>query len=237
MNTPSTYSDKENPVEDIIFLLVTIMEQVWKSKNLGKSNSKSTLRSKNKSNFDAATTKLVESLRKSKDLILLDFRNDLVLVQTVLRWLYRGLDQSKHSLAPVLRPYLQKLFINSHEICWHLNSIKMEEISNEMKALGVFCRLVNRKEISPATGLVDSINKGWNWAKACLSFVETQGKVSLLFIPQKGKVVRHILAMPDKKDDYGTLRKLQEINGTLSKRINSLWRQGKPIPIRIWITP
>lgn len=217
---------KENPIEDVIFLLVTIMEQVWKSKIISK-NTKHTLKTKSRANFDAATTKLVESVRKSKDLSFMNFKDDNILVQTVLRWLYKGLDQSRHSLAPILRPYLHKLFINSHEICWHLDSIKLDEINNEGKALGIYCRLVNNKDITPANGLVDSINKGWNWAKSVLCFVESQSKVSFLFVPRRGKVMRHILAMPEKREDsYSTLRKLQEINGTLPKKFNSLWRQG-----------
>lgn len=225
---------KEDPIEDVIFLLVTIMDQVWKSR-LNSRNTKQTLKNKSKTNFDAATTKLVESVRKNKDIVHLDFSDDIILVQTVLRWLYKGLDQSKHSLAPILRPYLQKLFLSSHEICWHLDSIKSEDVNEELRAIGVFCKLVNTKEITPATGLIESVNKGWNWAKNVLYFIEKQSRVRFVFSPCRGKVFRHILSLPthDKKSkgENTLLRKLQQdsATNTLSKQFNSLWRKGKPI--------
>lgn len=65
------------------------MEQVWKSKKAPR-NPKNTLRTKSRANFDAATTKLVEMVRKNKDTLFMNFKDDIILVQTVLRWLYKG---------------------------------------------------------------------------------------------------------------------------------------------------
>lgn len=208
------------------------MEQVWKSR-LNSKNAKHTLKTKSRSNFDAATTKLVESLRKNKELCQLDFTDDIILVQTVLRWLYKGLDQSKHSLAPVLRPYLQKLFVNSHEICWHLESIKQMDIVDELRALGIYCKLVNNRGVTPASGVIESVNKGWNWAKNVLCFVEKHKSLSLIFAPQRGKFYRHVLSLPSHEKrtnvDGSLLRKFQQdsASNTLSKEFSSLWRKGE----------
>lgn len=141
-----------------------------------------------------------------------------------------GLDQSKHSLAPILRPYLQKLFISSHEICWHLESIKNQEIKDEIHALGIYSKLVTSKKMSPASGLIESINKGWNWAKNILSIIEEHSTVTLIFTPKRGKFMRHVLCLPTHEKDLDNLivfKKLQEAGqNTLSKKFNSLWKKG-----------
>lgn len=182
-------------------MLVTIIEQArehsMSAESIARPTVKSKYRTKTRSHFDTATAKLVEAVRrdKKKDRGSLDFSEDTVLVKVVLRWLYKGLDQSKHSLAPVLRPYLNKLFVSSHEICWHLESIRGREARDEMKALGTFSRLVNTNEVSPASGLIESVNKGWNWARNMLRLVE-QSSLRVIFIPDRDKVYRHILSLP-----------------------------------------
>lgn len=163
--------------------------------NLPDNPNTSKSKSKLKRQFDISTTKLVELVRKEKEVTSLELLDDTTLVKIILKWLYKGLDQNKKSLAPVLRPYLKILFTTSHGASWHLETIKQQEVYDEIEALGKFAKLVNSGSITPAQGLIDSISKNWNWAKNMLKIIE-QGNLRLIFIPERGKIVKHILSLP-----------------------------------------
>ncbi|KAF2878692.1 hypothetical protein ILUMI_27479 [Ignelater luminosus] len=188
---------QENPIEDIIYILVTLVEQARDKflENLPDNPNTSKSKSKLKRQFDVSTTKLVELVRKEREVTSLELLDDTTLVKIILKWLYKGLDQNKKSLAPVLRPYLKILFTTSHGASWHLETIKQQEAYDEIGALGKFSKLVNSGSITPAQGLIDSISKNWNWAKDMLKVIE-QGNLRLIFVPERGKIVKHILSLP-----------------------------------------
>lgn len=162
--------------------------------------------------FDASTTKLVETVRKDKESANLDLQDDVVLVKTILKWLYKGIEQSKRCLGPVLKPYLNTLFHASHSASWHLEVIKKMSQSDEMEALGAFAGLINDGCITPAQGLLDAINKNWNWAKDMLKLIE-HGTLRVTFIPKRGYVLRHILSLPNYKqpDTIDGSKTLQQV--------------------------
>lgn len=190
----------DNPLEDVVYLLVTIIEQARDQflQNQHRSLTLSKNKSKFKMQFNAATTKLVETVRKDKECLSLNLNDDTVLVKTILKWLYRGLEQNKGCLKPVLSPYLSTLFQASHSVSWHLESIKNSMQTDEIEALGTFAHLVNTGKITPAQGLLDSVAKNWNWAKNMLKMIE-QGNLRLIFVPGRGEVYRHILSLPNSK--------------------------------------
>ncbi|XP_050513012.1 uncharacterized protein LOC114349380 isoform X1 [Diabrotica virgifera virgifera] len=187
----------DHPLEDIIFILVTIMDQA-RDQYLSSQTNPAILKNrlKIKSNFNNHTSRLVDIMRKDKELIsLVTFEDDLSLVKTILKWLYRGMDQSKRYLGPILRPYLNNIFASSHAISWHLESIKDRMSNDELAALGSFAELVNSGKITPAQGLIDSVNKNWSWAKNMLSMVQ-KNTLRVIYISERGRVYRHILSLP-----------------------------------------
>ncbi|GLH13361.1 Uncharacterized protein GBIM_17947, partial [Gryllus bimaculatus] len=70
--------------------------------------------------FDRAATLLIDCVRRDIDTSNANLNDDAILVRHTLKWLYRAMDHDKRHLAPVLRPYLQRLFAASHEGGWHL---------------------------------------------------------------------------------------------------------------------
>ncbi|XP_072376535.1 uncharacterized protein [Diabrotica undecimpunctata] len=187
----------DHPLEDIIFILVTIMDQA-RDQYLSSQTNPAILKNrlKIKSNFNNHTSRLVDIMRKDKELIsLVTFEDDLSLVKTILKWLYRGMDQSKRYLGPILRPYLNNIFASSHAISWHLESIKDRMSNDELVALGSFAELVNSGKITPAQGLIDSVNKNWSWAKNMLTMVQ-KNTLRVIYISERGRVYRHILSLP-----------------------------------------
>lgn len=142
-----------------------------------------------------------------------------------------GLDQSKHNLAPVLRPYLNKLFVSSHEMSWHLDGIR--EQRDEIEALGAFNRLVNTTEVSPASGLIESVNKGWNWARNMLRLVE-RASLRVVFTPDRSKLHRHILKLPsyERRPDCPTVNGLKSLQGTLKERKIGEENTSRTLPSR-----
>lgn len=191
---------QEDPLEDVIYILVTIVEQARDKflENLPKTATVDLTRSKLRREFDLATAKLIDLIRKEKEITKMEFIDDITMVKIILKWLYKGLDHNKKSLAPVLRPYLRVLFVTSHGASWHLEAIKQQEVEDEATALGTFAKLVNKGTITPAQGLVDSISKNWNWAKSMLRVIEEEN-IRLIFVPERGKISKHILYLPEDK--------------------------------------
>ncbi|KAG5895213.1 hypothetical protein JTB14_035385 [Gonioctena quinquepunctata] len=186
----------EHPLEDIIFILVTIMDQA-RDQYLSSQTNPAILKNrlKIKSNYNTYTSKLVDHMRKDRDLSTSNCEDDLVLVKTILKWLYKGMDQSKKCLGPILRPYLNNIFASSHAVSWHIDSIKERLNTDELSTLGLFAELVNSGKMTPAQGLVDSVNKNWSWAKGMLAMVE-KNTLRVVFVANRGHVYRHILSLP-----------------------------------------
>lgn len=169
----------------------------------------------------------------------MDLQDDVTLVKTILKWLYKGLEQNKTYMGPVLRPYLQTLFLTSHAVSWHLDYLKNLSQTDEIEALGAFAYLVNEGKITPAQGLLDAVGKNWNWAKSMLNLVEI-GNLRLVFIPGRGIMLRHILSMPNSKrneevDGSKTLQQRSKVENVESRRLtlpsrnyfNTILKQSK----------
>ncbi|KAJ3645638.1 hypothetical protein Zmor_023279 [Zophobas morio] len=189
-------SIEENHLEDVIYLLVTIMDQardIYLANQTNPTTAKT--RPKIKAQFNCYTSKLIDTIRKDKDMANLTFEDDLSLVKVILKWLYKAMDQHKRYLAPILRPYLHTLFTTSHSVSWHLEFIKQRMNRDEIESLGYFAKLVNSTKITPAEGLIDAVNKNWVWAKSMLKMVE-KNTLRVVFISSRGKVYRHILSLP-----------------------------------------
>lgn len=77
--------------------------------------------------------------------------------------------------------------------------IKLEQTSDEIEAIGAFAALVNEGRITPAQGLLDAVNKRWNWANDMVKLIQ-RGTLRTIFISQRGAVVRHILSLPNYKE-------------------------------------
>lgn len=196
----------DNHLEDVIYLLVTIMDQARDQYLLLAAKSNSTKNClKINVQFNSCTSKLVESMRKDKDIINLKIEDDITLVKIILKWLYKAMDQNKKYLAPILRPYLNTLFVSTHSLSWHLEFIRQRMNTDEKAALSYFAKLINSAKITPAEGLIDAVNKNWSWAKNMLRMVE-KNTLRVVFVPSRGKVYRHILSLPsyhrNKDDDF-----------------------------------
>ncbi|KAJ9582794.1 hypothetical protein L9F63_022864, partial [Diploptera punctata] len=237
----STPTLQDDPVEDLVYLLTAILDQAKelslgeKNSTIGsyvtvnsrsrkragiKKNSRGTLGSKldsgNKirNNFDASVILLVDCVRRDVETSSADLSDDSVLVRHVLKWLYRGLDEDKRHIAPILRPYLNRLFAASHENAWHLEEWRRrndENYSSELRVLGSYCRLVIASERNPTNALLDAVSKGWMWAESMLDIAEylvcsdmtgqPQVGLQLVFTPDVGRVLRHNIVVPSPLDE------------------------------------
>ncbi|PSN48203.1 hypothetical protein C0J52_03575 [Blattella germanica] len=229
----SSSQQQEDPVEDLIYLLSAILEQAKElalgdtagshithgskprkragnRKNpRGTLNSKVDNGSKLKMCFDASVNQLLDSVRRDIETTNADLSDDAVLVRHVLKWLYRGLDEDKRHLAPVLRPYLNRIFAASHENGWHLEEWRRRHSDNfgsEIKVLGSYCKLLITSETNTTSAMLDAVNKGWMWAENMLDMAEylvcsdvtgqPEVGLQLVLTPEVGKVVRRNIYLP-----------------------------------------
>lgn len=138
-----------------------------------KTSSKDTLkRHKLKNCYDASAAYLIDAVRRDSDTQKEDLTDDSVLMRTLLKWLYKAVDDDKKYLSPVLKPYLELLFVTSHENSWHLEEFNSRICTKELDALTSFSKLVHDGHVSPAQGLVDAAAKGWKWAEKMLEILE-----------------------------------------------------------------
>ncbi|XP_017778096.1 PREDICTED: uncharacterized protein LOC108563814 [Nicrophorus vespilloides] len=187
---PDTKKDDLNTTEDLVYIILIIIEQA--KDHFLKVNTNEKFKLKLKLHFDSTIMKLVDLIRRSDETIL----DDLDFVKVTLKWLYRVLDQNKRLLSPILRPYLNTLFISSHGNSWFLESFKERTRGDEIVSLGIFSELVNKEKITPAEGLIESINKRWSWAKDMLTLVERQ-RLRVVFVEGRGKIGRHLMSVPN----------------------------------------
>jgi hypothetical protein len=240
LKTSAAGPQQEDPVEDLIYLLSAIFEQAKELTlgNMGSSPveaniapcgrsrrrtaSKKSVRknlvtkgdsySKLKHNFDTSAILLIDSVRRDIDTSNADLSDDSVLVRHVLKWLYRGLDEYRRHMAPVLRPYLNRLFAASHENGWHLEEWRrqQEDQGDEMRVLGAFCHLVTASEVSANGALLDAVTKGWTWAERMMEMAEylvhtditgqPEVGLQLVFTPAEGKVIRQCISVPSRDE-------------------------------------
>lgn len=198
-NPITSPNSHDTALEDVIFILVSIMDQA-RDQYLSTQTNPSVVknRQKIKVNFNSYTSKLVDLMRRDRELLNSHCEDDLVLVKIILKWLYKAMDQNKRYFGPILRPYLSNIFSTSHAISWHIDLIKERIDNDELDALGSFAELVNCGKITPAQGLIDAVNKNWSWAKNMLAVVE-KSTLRVIFISDNGTVYRHILSLPTYK--------------------------------------
>lgn len=185
-----------------------------------------------KTKFDTFTSKLIESLRKDKTIYQINTTDDVSFVKIVLKWLHKSLDFNKKYLQWMLKPYLELLYNTSHSMSFYLESIKERDSIDEIESLGIFSRLVNLREITPAQGLVDSINKNWLWAKDMLEVLELTN-LRIVFVPDISVVARYMLSLP--KDDKNVenheinLNKIEKFEEHTKSRnyLSTIARKGK----------
>jgi hypothetical protein len=237
----ATTARQEDPVEDLIYLLSAILEQA-KELTLGETGTtpmgtffahslnsrrrttarhgsrgnlgnKITSNNKLRDKFDLSVTLLIDYVRRDIDTSSADLSDDSVLVRHVLKWLYRGMDEDRRHLAPVLRPYLNSLFAASHENGWHLEEWRrrLSDHEEEMRVLGSYCNLVVGSEVSATGALLDAFSKGWVWAEKMLDTAEylvrsdVTGQpdvgLHLVLTPAEGEVIRRSVAVPSSRDE------------------------------------
>ncbi|XP_075237677.1 uncharacterized protein LOC142333936 [Lycorma delicatula] len=222
--------------EDLIYLLTAILEQaktIYRKNNKNNSrkltsrikyNRRNNNNNNNSSNrgtvasrlgilghagqvidaYDASIYCLMEQVRNDKT--NLDYMNDRVLVRQVLKWLYHALDRDSKYLGPILKPYLNQLFIISHENCWHIDELKKREMNDEAYALGKFCNLIVEEGLSPKDGITDALQKGWNWAETIVSCAsKLDNGVELILTPADGSVIRHRITVLNRSKSNASL--------------------------------
>ncbi|BES96599.1 Hypothetical protein NTJ_09411 [Nesidiocoris tenuis] len=195
---PSTTSSRE----DLIYLISSILEQaklafvgpprpttnvmgVYRTDKT-KVKTKSTATD----SYNLAACQLLEDVKTDRSEI--DIEDDNVVVREVLKWLYYGMDKDRRNLAPILRPYLTRLFTVSHENCWYLAEWQKRQESDELDALTKFSKLVTAGLITAHDGVVDAYQKGWTWAESMMkTSSELADGLELIFTPSPGKVHRY----------------------------------------------
>nr|XP_022917087.1 uncharacterized protein LOC111426687 isoform X2 [Onthophagus taurus]XP_022917088.1 uncharacterized protein LOC111426687 isoform X2 [Onthophagus taurus] len=188
---------RDDLTEDVVYVLVLILDQ---AKNVYLKNLKSN-NEKIKSNFSSSTNKLVRFVRKDIEINYETITDDVEMVKILLKWLYKAMDQSKKYFAPILRPYLNSLFNNSHEISWHIEELtKKLNIEDELESMGIFTTLVNQKRITPASGVINGYQKKWNWAKNIVDLLQNNNKLKLIFIPKRGEVLNYLITTQNQKN-------------------------------------
>lgn len=202
-------------MEDIIYVVVAIMEQ---ARDLYLRHTYSLNPGKIESRFDSFTAKLVDALRKDKTVRQMSALDDTSFVKLVLKWLYKSLDFNKKYLQLILKPYLDLLYKTSHSHSFYLEAIKDRDRADEIESLGIFARLVNSREITPAQGLVDAINKNWIWAQEMLETLE-RTHLRIVLVPHNGIVARYMLSLPkgdnkSRENDEICLNKIEQIYDT-----------------------
>lgn len=197
---------------DLVYIIVILLRQA--KEHFLKTNPSGKVRRKLATGFESCVAKLVEIIRRANEPIA----DEVDFVKVVLKWLYRALDQNKRLLAPLLRPYLNILFVTSHGNAWFLENIRKRAQCDEVDALLLYNRLVNEERVTPAEALVDCVSKKWIWAKDFLEAIRDQ-PVRVVFVPKRGKVIRHVMSVPQPpEDDHND--NIDNLNNNLNINLN-----------------
>lgn len=130
--------------------------------------------------YDASSACLVDAVRRDPDLRKEHLQEDVVLIKNILHWLYKGAKDDKKYLGPVLKPYLEALYLSSLESSWFLEDFDSKKCMKEFDGLKEFCMGVHDSRIEPCMGLLD-IAKKLAWAKAMVDFIDRAKNVGKIF--------------------------------------------------------
>ncbi|CAK1551359.1 unnamed protein product [Leptosia nina] len=200
-------------IEDLIHIMAIILDQARDaymnnvhSRTVGEfERSLTTYRSKKwnklKDYYDASSACLIDAVRRDKEPREEDISEDAALMRTVLQWLYKGAKEDKKYLGPVLKPYLDELFVSSLENSWFLEDFDATTSVLEVEGLKEYCAGVHEGLIEPRKGILDAAKKH-AWAKAIVDFVERHRLIDfrLIFPTGDGLAVSYPLKLPSRTE-------------------------------------
>ncbi|XP_045484068.1 uncharacterized protein LOC110997172 isoform X1 [Pieris rapae] len=156
--------------------------------------------------YDASSACLIDAVRRDKDVREEDLTEDTSLMNTVLHWLYKGAKEDKKYLGPVLKPFLDDLFVSSLENSWFSEDFVSKNSDLEIDGLREYCMGVHEGVIEPRNGLIE-VAKKQAWAKAIVDFVDRHRLIDfrLIFPTGDGLAVSYPLKLPSRRDQARTL--------------------------------
>lgn len=126
--------------------------------------------SKLKDYYDASSACLIDAVRRDPEIRHSDLTDSLFTMKIILQWLHKGAKDDKKYLGPVLKPYLDGLFVSSLENSWFLENLEGRSVK-ELEGLKEYCVGVHDGIVEPCMGLLDAAKK-FSWAKAMVDFVD-----------------------------------------------------------------
>ncbi|KAJ2937994.1 hypothetical protein O0L34_g14447 [Tuta absoluta] len=163
--------------------------------------------------YDASSACLIDAVRRDPDLRDQELSDPYTLMKQVLLWLHRGVKEDKKYLGPVLKPYLDGLFVTSLENSWFLDDFEARKCEKEFEGLKEYCVGVHAGTTDPCLGLLDAAKKS-AWAKTVVDFVDRFKHVDfrLVFPTGDGMAISYPVKLPSRRE-HSTARIL-----TLSRR-------------------
>ncbi|XP_053995248.1 uncharacterized protein LOC128885291 [Hylaeus anthracinus] len=211
LNFPELSHDTTERVENLVFLLKLVLTQA-RDEIRAMSDRRSRVRDHCKvlrkgkhryttTQFDYSVGLLIDAVRMDRETANTDLEAYPIMAKMVLQWLHFGMEYDRKYLEPVLRPYLNNLFNSLHENGWCTTSWKSrrEMYKSEMQSLSAFCKSVIAEQISPASGIVDYLSKGWRWAESVTKMIERSGNSLRLILLFRGQVFRYNLTFAENK--------------------------------------
>lgn len=180
----------QEPIEDLIHVLAIMLDQARDlylvnnfpqrpAKELDREHTiyRSKKWNKLKDYYDASSACLIDAVRRDPDLKPEELTEDIAIIKHVINWLYKGAKDDKKYLGPVLKPYLEALYLSSLETSWFLEDFDAKKCVKEFDGLKEFCLNVHHKDLDPCLGLLDAAKK-LSWAKAMVDFIDRSKNIS-----------------------------------------------------------
>ncbi|KAJ0176389.1 hypothetical protein K1T71_007568 [Dendrolimus kikuchii] len=151
--------------------------------------------------YDASSACLIDAVRRDPDLRKEDLKDHHVFMKNLLHWLHKGSKEDKKYLGPVLKPYLDGLFMSSLENSWFLEEFDGKLCGNEFEGLKEYCVGVHDGKLEPNLGLLDAA-KRYAWAKAMVDFVDRFRHVDfrLVFPTGDGMAISYPVKLPSRRE-------------------------------------